>query len=136
MDLIPYGAGDTVASWMPYLIMISFTVNAITMALAVIFCLCKCIHFGNREVIVFMGTTCPHGKLFMSRKGRKVHTDPGCQGLYRADDIKGFDFYFEPNARRVRQDTHYKEGARNSRALPVVLVCSVYLYSCIVSAQP
>ena len=92
MDLIHYGAGDTVASWMPYLIMISFTLIAITMALAVIFCLCKCIHFGNREVIVFMGTTCPHGKLFMSRKGRKVHTEPGCQGLYRADDIKGFDF--------------------------------------------
>ena len=35
MDLIPYGAGDTVASWMPYLIMNSFTLNAITMALAV-----------------------------------------------------------------------------------------------------
>ena len=29
-----------------------------------------------------------------------------------------------------------RPNARNSRALPVVLVCSVYLYSCIVSAQP
>ena len=91
MDLIPYGAGDTVASWMPY-IMISLTLNIITLMVGVIFCLCKCIQFGNQEVIVYMGEKCPHGKLFVSRQGRNVHTDPGCQGLHRANDIKGFTF--------------------------------------------
>ena len=72
MDLIPYGAGDTVASWMPYLIMISFTLNAITMALAVIFCLCKCIHFGNREVIDCLhGYNVPTWKALYEQKGTK-----------------------------------------------------------------
>ena len=90
MDLIPY-AGDTGASWMPYFLL-SLTMNLLVLTVATIVCLCKCIQCGNRGVTVQFGDTTVVDKLFVSRKGRKVHRNPDCHGLQNADDVKGFHF--------------------------------------------
>ena len=90
MELIPY-AGDAGASWMPYFLL-SLTMNLLVLTVATIICLCKCIQFGNRGVTVQFGDTTALDKLFVSRKGHKVHQKRDCLGLRNADGIQGFHF--------------------------------------------
>ena len=88
MDLIPHGPGDAGTQWLLFVV-VSVVLNIITLSVMVCTCLCKCIHFGNREVFIYMGEKCPDAKLYVSRKGRKFHANPKCHGLIQATDVQG-----------------------------------------------